>query len=42
MMQKFLTSKWSKWSLIFVTAAFGVLPSGCENRILRLVTPLLV
>lgn len=42
MMQRFLSSKWSRWSLIFVTATFGILPSGCETRILRLVTPLLV
>lgn len=42
MFQKVATCKWTKWSLVFATAVFGILPGGCETRILRLVTPLLV
>ena len=42
MTRRFFTSKWSKWGLLFATGVFGILPGGCETRILRLVTPLLV
>lgn len=42
MIRRIVTCKWSKWSLLFAGATFGILPSGCEQVILRAVTPLLI
>lgn len=42
MLRRIVSHKNMKWSLIFVTAVFGILPGSCETFILRLVTPLLI
>ena len=37
-----VSGKCWKWGLLFAGAAFGFLPGGCEQTILRLATPLLI
>lgn len=37
-----VSGKCWKWGLLFAGTAFGILPSGCENAILRFATPLLI
>ncbi|MFQ5501406.1 MAG: hypothetical protein ACE5EQ_03790 [Phycisphaerae bacterium] len=42
MLRMIVTHKSWKWSLLLASAVFGILPGGCEETILRAVTPLLI
>jgi len=42
MRRTWIKAKWIKWGLLAGTTLAAILPASCDQKILRLVTPLLV